>query len=401
MTILVTGGTGNIGRHLVDHLRTTGAPFRVLARRTAAAGALLPPGTDVVPGDLRDPGSLENALDGVDRVFLLWPWLKADGIDGVVAALAGAGVRQVVYVSALGVTDDNRRTIGVWGEVEQAVVDAGLGYTFLRSGGLATNTLGWAGAIRAGEPVRIPYPLAKRPLVHEADIAAVAAVALTDATHIGQSYVLTGPTVLSQADQVAAIGAAIDRPVRYAEQSPDEARAEMAAWAEPAWVEQALAYWASLVDRPEPVTGTVEEILGRPARTFRRWAADHVDDFRARPTREVAERYVQAFRDGRMDRALRLAAPDIVRVAPLEGGAEQRGLDDIMAHSQRLNADLEIHEVTVDGPFVGADRFAVRFAFDETDRTTGRRRTTTKLSLYTVADGAITREEVYYLTAPG
>ncbi|MEV0715171.1 nuclear transport factor 2 family protein [Asanoa sp. NPDC050611] len=116
-------------------------------------------------------------------------------------------------------------------------------------------------------------------------------------------------------------------------------------------------------------------------------------------TREVADRYVGAFRAGRMDHALRLASPDVVRVAPLEpGGAEHHGLDDIMTHSQQLNADLEIHAVTVEGPFVGGDRFAVRFTFDETDHGAGgHRRTTTKQSLYTVTDGAITREEVFYL----
>ncbi|GIF70252.1 nucleotide-diphosphate-sugar epimerase [Asanoa ishikariensis] len=281
MTILVTGGTGNIGRHLVDHLHAGRAPFRVLARRPAAAAALLPPGTAIQPGDLNDPASLEKALSGgVDRVFLLWPSLSPDGIKGVVEALTHAGVRHVVYVSAMQVTDDNRRTIGVWGAVEQAVVDADLDHTFLRASGFATNTLGWAAAIRAGEPVRIPYPLAQRSLIHEADIAAVAAVALTGDGQ-QRSHVLTGPAAISQADQVAAIGAAIGRPVRCVEQDPAEARAAMAEWADPAWAEQAVAYWASLVDRPEPVTRTVDELLGRPAHSFRQWAVDHADDFTA------------------------------------------------------------------------------------------------------------------------
>jgi uncharacterized protein YbjT (DUF2867 family)/ketosteroid isomerase-like protein len=394
-TILVTGGTGNIGRHLVEHLRAAGADHRVLARRAAA---LLPPGTDVVPGDLTDPASLATALAGVDRVFLLWPFLRSDGIEGVVKAMVDAGVRSVVHVSALHVTDDDRRAAGVWGEVEQAIVDGGLGHTFLRASGFATNTLAWAPAIRGGETVRIPHPLARRSLIHEADIAEVAAAALTG-DHDGRSYVLTGPAAISQADQVAAIGAAIGRAVPFAEQSHEEARAEMLTWGEPAFVDHALDYWASLVDQPEPVTAGVEEILGRPARSFRRWADDHVDDFRPLPAREVADRYVQAFRDGRMDRALRLAAPDMVRVAPLEDPADRTGLDEIMAHSEQLTADIEIHGVTADGPFVehGGRRFGVRFAFDETYRPTGRRRTATKFSLYTVHDGAIVREEVYYL----
>ncbi|MEV4622054.1 NAD(P)H-binding protein [Asanoa sp. NPDC049573] len=393
-TILVTGGTGNIGRHLVDLLRAAGADHRVLARRPGAA-ALLPPGTEVVSGDLTDPGGLVTALAGVDRVFLLWPFLTSDGIEGVAKAMADAGVRLVVYVSSLNVTDDNRRTAGVWGEVEQAIIDAGLGYTFLRGGGFATNTLTWAPAIRRGETVRLPSPLARRSLVHEADLAEVAAAALTG-DHAGRSYVLTGPAALSQADQLAAIGAVLGRPVEFAEQHRAEARAEMLTWGNAAFVDHALDYWESLVDRPEPVTNAVREILGRPARDFRTWAADHADDFRTLPPAEVADRYVGAFRAGRMDQALRLAAPDLVRVAPLEG-ADRHGLDEIMAHSRQLTDDLEIHGVTVDGPFAGPGGFGVRFAFDQTHRPTGARHTATKFSLYTVTDGAIVREEVFHL----
>lgn len=65
-----------------------------------------------------------------------------------------------------------------------------------------------------------------------------------------------------------------------------------------------------------------------------------------------------------------------------------------------LNADFEIHGVAVDGPFVDHGRFAVRFTFDETHTPTGTRRTTSKVSLYTVIDGKITREDAYYHEAP-
>ena len=400
-TILVTGGTGNIGRNLVAELRDAGADFRVMSRRPAAAAALLPPGTTVVPGDLTDIESLDRALAGVDTVFLLWPFLGSDGIKDVVATIA-AHARRVVYVSALHVTDDDPRAAGVWGEVEHAITEAGLDHTFLRASGFATNTLAWAGAVRDHGSVRIPYPMAKRSLIHEGDIAAVAARVLTESGHSGRSYVLTGPAAISQADQVAAIGEAVGRPVDLAAQPPDEARAEMLTWGDAPFVDHALAYWASLETTPEPVTTTVQEILGWPARTFAEWARDHADDFTVLTTAVVADRYVDAFRAGRMDRALRLAAPDVVRVAPLEGGPERRGLDEIMSHSARLNADLEIHAVTVDGPFLeaGGDRFAVRFAFDETHRPTGRRLLATKLSLYTVTAGAISREEVFHLTPP-
>ena len=85
----------------------------------------------------------------------------------------------------------------------------------------------------------------------------------------------------SQAEQVGVIGDVVGRAVRWEELAPEEARRQLlAAWGDPAFVDSALTAWAGLVTHPEPVTGTVREITGTPARAFRRWAADHADDFR-------------------------------------------------------------------------------------------------------------------------
>jgi uncharacterized protein YbjT (DUF2867 family) len=399
-TILVTGATGNIGQHVVAGLLDRGATVRALARRPVVATASLPPRVQVVAGDLTDAGSLTDALDGVDAVFLLWPLRTTDGVDAVAAAIA-KHARHVVYVSAIHVTDDGDPAAqGVWGAVEDAVRRSGVGWTFLRAGGFATNTLEWAPAIRAGAPARIPYPRAARSLIHERDIADVAVHALTGDGHVGQAYRLTGPAALTMAEQVQAIGAAVGRRTTVVEQPLDEARAQLAGRTDPSFADRALGYWASLVDQPEQVTRTVEEITGRPARPFSTWAADHADDFRALSPAEVAQRYTAAFRSGRMDEAVRLAAPDVVRRAPIEGGEELHGMAAILANAQRLSADLEFHGVDVAGPYVHEDQFAVRFEFDQTHLPTGRRSTSAKMSLYTVTDGAIVREEVFYLDPP-
>jgi uncharacterized protein YbjT (DUF2867 family)/ketosteroid isomerase-like protein len=387
MTILVIGATGNIGRHVVTGLRDRGAAVRALSRLA---------GDDVVTGDLTRPETLHGALSGVDSVFLLWPFFSSDGVRAVLDVIA-QHARRVVYVSAL-----SAEAGGVWGEVEAAIRRTDLEWTFLRPGGFATNTLEWAGAIRAGLPVRIPYPEAGRSLIHERDIADVAVLALTETGHAGRTYPLTGPAVVTQAEQVRILGQVAGRPAVVEEISAEQARAGMT-WADEAYVDAALDYWRTLVDDPEPVFPTVEEVTGHPARTFAQWAHDHADDFRPLPAADVAERYAAAVRAGRMDQALRWAAPDMVRVAPLENDGkhvELRGLADITANAERLTRDVEIHAVEVDGPYVRGDRFAVRFAFDETDGPTGQRVSRAKLSLYTVADGVITREEVFYFDPP-
>jgi uncharacterized protein YbjT (DUF2867 family) len=182
----------------------------------------------------------------------------------------------------MSVRDDREpRANGVWGEVEHAIEQSGLAWTFLRAGGFATNTLGWADQIRDEGVVRWPYGRAARSLIHERDIAAVAVRALTEDGHVGAKYVLTGPEAVTQAEQVRIIGEVIGRAVGWEELSPETARQQLlAAWGDPGFVDGALGYWATLVSEPERVTRTVEEVTGVRARTFQEWAIDHADDFR-------------------------------------------------------------------------------------------------------------------------
>lgn len=269
MTILVTGATGNVGRHVVAGLASAGETVRAVSRTPSR----VPAGVEVAKGGIADVGGM---LDGVDRVFLVWPYTQTDEAASVVSALA-ARVSHVVFLSALGVSDDSPL---FHARIEKLVRDSGLDWTFLRAGGFAANTLEWAEQVRTGV-VRWVYGGAGRSLIHERDIADVAIAALTSGDHVGAAYDLTGPETLTQVEQVRTLGAAVGRDVRWEEMPVEEARAELLArgW-DPEFLENGLAYWASLVDRPETVTGAVEEITGKPARTYAQWAADHVADFR-------------------------------------------------------------------------------------------------------------------------
>ncbi len=395
-TILVTGATGRVGRHVVQGLLEAGVTVRALVRNPLLTG--LPADVVLEQGDIYDPTAVERAARGVDAAFLLWPSYSADGAEEVVTALTKQ-VSRVVYLSSLNVSDDEPAASGVWGEVE--VMLAGTDWTFLRPGGFMVNTQEWADEIRTGDVVKMPSPGAGRSLIHERDIAAVAVLALLDDKHIGQTYRLTGPEVLTQTEQIAVLSNATGKPLRVEEQSPAEARQLMSdQGVDPAFIEGALAYWGSLVDSPEPVTDTFESLLGRPALTFRDWAEEHADEFVVLPTAEVANRYVEAFRTGDIASATKLMASDMVRVAPLEGTGEHHGLTAIMENAQAVTADVEILGVDLLGPLLLDDHFAVRFIFDARDLTTGDATPTTKFSLYTVTNGRITREEVFYFTSP-
>ncbi|WP_049571085.1 NAD(P)H-binding protein [Nonomuraea sp. SBT364] len=271
--ILVTGATGNVGRHVVTQLAGAGLKVRALVRDPGRAD--LPEGVEVVKGDLTAPETLASALEGVESVFLLWPGFEAHAARPVVELIA-EHARRVVYLSAHVPADADY----FHNHIERLIRNSGINWTFLKPGGFASNTLGWADQIRTGL-VRWPYGRASRSLIHEKDIAAVAVHVLTSAGHNGASYTLTGPARLTQAEQVAVIGREIGREVRWEDQSPQEAREVLlAAWGDATFVDGALEAWGRLVDEPEEITPTVEKLLGRPALTFQQWAADHAADFR-------------------------------------------------------------------------------------------------------------------------
>jgi uncharacterized protein YbjT (DUF2867 family) len=155
----------------------------------------------------------------------------------------------------------------------------------LRASFFAMNTLqAWGAQIRAGDVVRYPYASFAEAPIHEQDLAEVIARALrTDAlvARRGRRLELTGPQSLTHQQLVATIGEVLGRPLRYQELPPEAAKQGMVAYGMPEpFVEALMARYAREVSQPAPVTGEVERILGRPARTYAEWVADHADAFR-------------------------------------------------------------------------------------------------------------------------
>ncbi|MEV0150238.1 MULTISPECIES: NAD(P)H-binding protein [unclassified Nonomuraea] len=291
--ILVTGATGNVGREVVARLTAAGVSVRTLVRDARRA----PEGVEAVEGDLAVPATLEPALAGVETVFLIWPFLTAEGAPPVLDVLE-RHVRRVVYLSSSGVNTSGVDASGDDGasgrqtdpinqlhaDMEHLITGSGLEWTVLRADTIASNTRGWAAQIRDTGVVRGPE-IAPTAVVDPRDVAAVAALVLAGEghagkTHAGKTYVLTGPEVIGRADQVRAIGEAVGRPLRFEKVPVEEARARMLADGRPPALVEALLAAAGTRARSAVVTTTVEQLTGAPARTFARWAADHAADFR-------------------------------------------------------------------------------------------------------------------------
>jgi uncharacterized protein YbjT (DUF2867 family) len=281
--ILVIGGTGNVGRHVVSQLAATGVRFRAMTRDPDSAR--LPPGVDVVRGDLTLPETLDRCLQDIDTVFLVWvapPAAVADALERI-----AKHARRIVFLTAPLKTphpffQQPNPSREMTERIERMIETSGLEWTFLRAGMFAGNARHfWGPQIRTGDLVRWPYLGAPTAPTDERDLAAAAVRTLCEDSHASAEYVLTGPQSLTQAEQVHTIGRAIGRSLRVEEMSPDEARLELIpVLGSPIVVSMLLNAWAAALGQPAFVTSTFAELTRIPPRTFLEWATDNAAGFR-------------------------------------------------------------------------------------------------------------------------
>ncbi|NNH73079.1 NmrA family NAD(P)-binding protein [Nocardia uniformis] len=269
MTTLVTGATGNTGRHVVTELVRRGDRVRALTRNPAAAAAKLPSGVELVAGTHTAPATLAAALDGVTRLHITVTAGLAEVGPELVQRAVDAGVRRMTVVWGGGV-----------GPVEQAVAESGVEWTLVEPQEFMSNTSGWIDSIRAEGVVREPYDRTSA-LVHEADIGVVAATALLEDGHAGQSYNLTGPESLTTHERLEMLSDAIGRDISFVRISHEQAIDRLIATGVPrADAEYVVGWYAAPNIESTTVVDTVERVTGRPARTFADWVTEHADRFR-------------------------------------------------------------------------------------------------------------------------
>jgi uncharacterized protein YbjT (DUF2867 family) len=274
--ILVTGATGNVGGAVVRALVADGVPVRALVRGDAPSG--LPAGAEPVRGDLGRPESLRDALAGAEAAFLL-PGFP--GLPDVLALAREAGVRRVVLLSGSSAEGDTRddAITRYMRASEEAVRDGGVPWTILRPSGFMTNALQWVEPLRGGDLVRAPFADVPIAVIDPDDIGAVAAIALRDDEHAGQALRLTGPEPLRPADRARILGAALGRELRLEAQSDEEAHAELSAAMPAEYVAAFFSFYVDGMLDESVVLPTVQEVTGRPPRTFAQWAAAHASAF--------------------------------------------------------------------------------------------------------------------------
>jgi len=283
--ILVTGGTGLIGNEVLRGLSHSGVPARALTRDLRKAHSM--PGVAWVAGDLGKPETLHAAFDGGTTLFLLTHYLE-DMVElqhNAIVAARDAGVTHVVKVSAFAASDHSKAPIGRWHhQVEKELEDSGLGWTFLRPHHFMQNLLAQAEYVQKDGAIYSPSGDGQIPYVDGRDVGAVAVVTLTTPGHVRKKYVLTGSEAMSYRQAAEIIGGVIGKPVRFVDESPDQARARrVREGVPPAVIESILAIGAYQRGggKTVTITSTIADLTGRPPRTVAEFVREHASSFRA------------------------------------------------------------------------------------------------------------------------
>jgi len=273
MKILVTGATGRVGQFLVKQLHEAGHQVVALTRNPAKAN--FPASVEVVQGDLTQPSTLEVPLKGVKGLHLINfgsdDYTPLQTGEQIVKMAQAAGVERVTVL--LG---------GQKGALENAVESSDMAWTLLQPVEFMTGILDWAASIRKDQRISLPFPDRKTAIVHEADIAAVALKALTEAGHAGKTYPITGPEVLSPRKIIGLISQALGRDIQLVELSEAEARVKLKAEGYPQEVIEFFMWiYGNTPEIGYTVVPTVEDVTGHSARTCAQWVQENLGQFRA------------------------------------------------------------------------------------------------------------------------
>lgn len=263
--LAITGSTGAIGRLTAEELARGGAALRLLARAPERAPHL--PGAVVVQGRYDDRQRVQAALEGVTTLFMVsaseeegWPQQQL----AFVAAAAEAGVEHIVYTSFQTAAADAEFSYARdHFATEEAIRASGMAWTMLRD----NFYLDFLMLLPDADGVlRAPAGEGRVAAVARLDVARSAAAVLRDpAAHAGRIYDITGPEALSFPEIVETLSASTARPIRYVDESVEEARRSREHFEAPDWqVEGWITTYTAIANgRFAPVSDHVELLTGR------------------------------------------------------------------------------------------------------------------------------------------
>jgi len=282
MTIIITGATGTNGLQVVRQTLEKGARVRAFVRDREEARKLLPSEAEIFEGDFARKDSVRQALQGVERVFLLAAVHPRMGEfeEAFIDAAREAKVHHLVQFSAIGAHPGSKAFFGrVHGRAEVALVQSGLAYTILQPSFFMQNLFWSAETIKRDRAIYNAAGAGAAAHVDAADIAAVAATALTEPIdqHAGEIYIVTGPERLTYEEIAAKLSKVLGRTIRH-QSLPDAVYKEnmlklgMPDWQAQAILELDLRCWHGEFSN---ATDVVERVAKKPPVSFDQFAREN------------------------------------------------------------------------------------------------------------------------------
>ncbi|MER6994747.1 NAD(P)H-binding protein [Streptomyces sp. NPDC000410] len=285
MGIVVTGATGHLGRLVIEQLLAGGTPARDIAavvRNKEKAAGLAERGVELRIADYSAPESLAGAFAAGDRVLLISGsevGRRVPQHTAVVAAAKAAGVAQLAYTGVLGGPEADFRLAAEHKATEQAILDSGLPYTFLRNGWYSENYTEHLTPVLEHGAVVASAGAGRVASAARADYAAAAVAVLTGEGHLGRAYELSGDTAWSFAEYAAEVARQSGKDIVHRD-VPAEAHLEILTGA---GVPQEFA--AILVDVDQAIergllagtSGDLARLTGRPTTPLARTVAEALE----------------------------------------------------------------------------------------------------------------------------
>ncbi len=285
LTILITGATGNVGRELTRELSAQNIPFRAMIRSgKKSTEGLAMEGADIVIGDFNDSQSIADALEGVERAFLLTNSSEQAELQQCVFVDMAklAGVKHIVKLSQWAADQHSPvRFLRYHAAVEQKIRESGIAYTFLRPNLFMQGLLAFRETILGQGKFFAAAGDAKITAIDIRDIASVAAAALTGQGHEGRTYDLTGPEALTHQEMAEKLSEALGRQIQFVDVPPKAMMGALLEIGLPRWQAEGLIEDYAHYRRGEAssVASGVQDATGMPARSFDDFARDYAPGF--------------------------------------------------------------------------------------------------------------------------
>ncbi|MFJ8821575.1 SDR family oxidoreductase [Streptomyces sp. NPDC102467] len=230
MSLVITGATGHLGRLVVEGLLAAGVPAGEIAavvRDKEKAAELSARGVELRIADYSAPETLNGAFRSGDKVLLISGSEVGQRVaqhQAVIDAAKAAGVASLAYTGVLGGPDADFALADEHKVTEQAILDSGLPYTFLRNGWYHENYTENLAPVLEHGAVLASAGEGRVASASRADYAAAAVAVLTGEGHEGKAYELSGDVAWSLAEYAAEVAKQSGKEIVYRAVTPEENR---------------------------------------------------------------------------------------------------------------------------------------------------------------------------------